>query len=196
MKKILLLCILALFSFSCAFAFGSGAVGVPVAKGVLIPIGNEVYALMDDLFVLSGNSVPSTSRPWTVSEALNELSKIDRSLLSSNESVVYDAVSARLSETSDTWVSLKFEVSPEAYTHTNGDSYNREEYWRYGYSDRNHFASISLDNSIGGFYGHLELSMGLGMVSGDDAATAKSIKRYVEEDLEKPWGGGRNPDSC
>lgn len=189
MKKILLLCCLVLVSLGYIFAFGSGVVGVPAAKGVLIPIGDEVYALMDDLFVLSGHSVPSTSRPWTVSEALNELSKIDCSSLSSNERALYDSISIRLCGDSDTWVSLKFEVSPEAYTHTNGDSYNREEYWKYGYSDRNHFASISLDNSIGGFYGHLELSMGQGMVSGDDAATAKSIKRYVEEDLKKTWGG-------
>lgn len=180
---------MALFSFACAFAFGSGVVGVPAAKGVLIPIGDEVYALMDDLFVLTGSSVPSTSRPWTVSEALNELSKIDCSLLSSNEKILYDSISARLCGDSDSWVSLKFEVSPETYIHTNDDSYDREEYWRYGYSDRSHFASMSLDNSIGGFYGHLELSMGLGMMSSDDASTAKSIKRYVEEKLEKSWEG-------
>lgn len=189
MKKILLLCCLVLVSLGYIFAFGSGVVGVPAAKGVLIPIGDEVYALMDDLFVLTGSSVPSSSRPWTVSEALNEISRIDSSLLSSNEKILYDSISARLCGDSDTWVSLKFEVSPETYIHTNGDSYDREEYWKYGYSNRSHFASLSLDNSIGGFYGHLELSMGLGMVSSDDASTAKSIKRYVEEELEKSWGG-------
>ena len=69
MKKILLLCCLVLVLLGYIFAFGSGVVGVPAAKGVLIPIGDEVYALMDDLFVLTGSSVPSTSRPWTVSEA-------------------------------------------------------------------------------------------------------------------------------
>lgn len=162
---------------------------VPSANGVLIPIGNDIYDLIDSFFIVKGISVPSTARPWTMSEALNELGKIDVSSLSVDEARLYRKLVGRLECELDTWLSLSLAVSPELYIHTNADSYEREEYWRYGYEDRNHFASMSLDSSIGGFYGHLELSMGLGMVGKGDSLNAKGIKRYVEEDVGKPWGG-------
>ena len=49
--------------------------------GMVIPIGNEIYELMDSLFILEGKGLPSTSRPWTVSEAKKELGKLNEEFL-------------------------------------------------------------------------------------------------------------------
>lgn len=84
-------------------------------------------------------------------------------------------------------LSLTATISPEAYLHTNTE-YNRAEYWLYGYEKRNHIASLKLDNSTHGIYGHLELSLGKGMVAGEDATSAVTIKEYVES-LGKTWAG-------
>ena len=39
----------------------------------------------DALFISAGNTIPSTSRPWTVSEARNELSKLNESKLNEKQ---------------------------------------------------------------------------------------------------------------
>ena len=60
--------------------------------GMVIPIGNEIYELMDSLFILEGKGLPSTSRPWTVSEAKNELGKLNEEFLSSQSYEVYKVI--------------------------------------------------------------------------------------------------------
>ena len=49
--------------------------------GEVIPFGSSFYDDVDMLFVLNGQTIPSASRPWTIAEAENELSKIDPSSL-------------------------------------------------------------------------------------------------------------------
>ena len=53
-----------------------------VEGGVLIPLGSAIYDKFDALFIIAGYGVPSTSRPWTVQEAREELLIIDSSSLS------------------------------------------------------------------------------------------------------------------
>ena len=156
--------------------------------GMVIPIGNEIYDLMDSLFILEGKGLPSTSRPWTVSEAKNELGKLDKDSLSSESFELYKEIDGMLAYEKANDISLTLNFSPEMYAHTN-DTYNREELWNYGYEDRNHMFRVSLDNSTGGFYGHLELSGGIGVVSGEDAASRITLKSYVENNLGKDWNG-------
>lgn len=156
--------------------------------GMVIPIGNEIYELMDSLFILEGKGLPSTSRPWTVSEAKNELGKLDKDSLSSESFELYKEIDGMLAYEKENDISLTVSFSPEMYAHTN-DTYNREELWNYGYEDRNHMFRVSLDNSTGGFYGHLELSGGIGVVSGEDAASRVTLKSYVENNLGKDWNG-------
>ena len=198
MKKLLLL-ILTIILITPLFATASN---LPfVESGVLIPLDNDLYWKMDALFVLAGKAVPSTSRPWTVAEARTYLSLIDPQELTTQEdqTTLYNDLYTYLypagnSETNpagnskdqDT-LSLTLTLAPEAYAHTN-DNYNREEYWNYGYSKRSHLAIVSLDNATHGIYGHLELSVGKGLVSQEDANSAMTIKEYTQS-LGKTWGG-------
>lgn len=181
MKKIFLLVsvfVITLSALSAAVPF--------VESGVLITVGDEIYAKMDALFILSGKSVPSTSRPWTVAEARNYLLILD-SNVPEKYMPLYDELYEYLFVEDRNTLSLTLSLSPEAYAHTNS-SYNREEFWLWGYSRRSHFAKAALDNSTHGIYGHFELSLGRGMVESADASSAVTIKEYVES-MGKTWDG-------
>ena len=131
--------------------------------------------------------MPSTSRPWTVAEARNYLNIIDSENLSEDAKVLYDELYNYLFVEDKDTLALTLTISPETYAHTN-EEYDREEYWNYGYSKRNHVASANLDNSTHGIYGHLEFSAGRGLVSAEDAQGSVTIQEYVES-LGKSWAG-------
>ena len=97
--------------------------------GEVIPVGSRVYDLFDDLFLLCGHTTPSTSRPWTVSEARSELSKINISALSSHARKLYDEISAIICADKDHDLFVEFSLSPEVYVHSNSD-FCLEEYLR------------------------------------------------------------------
>lgn len=188
MKKIIVIFILVLgtFSLSAYSAWGGGELPF-LESGVLIPLESSIYEKMDALFVLAGYGVPGTSRPWTVAEARNELLIIDKSSLKKEVCYLYDELYSYLFMEDRDTISLTVSLSPETYIHTNS-SYNREEYWNYGYSKRNHFAAVALDNSTHGIYGHLELSGGKAVIGKADALGAVTIKDYVES-MGKTWSG-------
>ena len=146
-------------------------------EGEIIPIGDDFYSYIDALFVSTGNTIPSTSRPWSVSEAKNELSKINTSQLNNNQSHIYSLLNEMLN-TKENSISLSFILAPEIYTHTN-ENFNREEMWAYGYENRMHMGTIALDNGTGGFQGHFELSLGQGMISNKDEKYEVSLKDYA-----------------
>lgn len=190
MKRILIsfLTILSVLSMSNLYAFSTGGDELPfVESGVLIPLGNNIYDKMDALFVIAGNGVPSTSRPWTVAQARKELLKIDSGKLSDDALEFYNELYTYLFAEDKNTLSLTATISPEAYIHSNSQ-YNREEYWLYGYAKRNHMASIALDNSTHGIYGHFELSAGKGMVDTSDETSAVTLSEYVKS-LGKNWAG-------
>lgn len=174
-------------AISCIYSFSSGNLPF-IESGVLIPLESDIYSKLDALFVLSGRGVPSTSRPYTVAEARNELDKIDVLSLSKEKKVLYDELYETLFIEDKDQIALSFSIAPELYGHTNS-SYNREEYWDYGYEERSHLFSVALDNSTHGFYGHLELSMGKGMVSKDDVTKSLVTLEEWVESQGKTWSG-------
>jgi len=194
MKKAVLIFVLALCVISSLFAFSSSRLPF-VESGVLIPLESSVYAKMDALFVLLGKGVPSTTRPWTVAEARNEFSILDISAIekgtktSHKEEIeaLYNELYEYLFVEDKNTLSLTITLSPELYAHTN-PSFNREEYWKYGYEKRKHIGMVSLDNSTHGIYGHIEFSGGKGLLDGEDAKNAITIKEYVES-MGKTWAG-------
>ncbi len=176
MKRILAIVVLVFLSLSVSAYSSWGGDELPfVESGVLIPLGNSIYSKMDSLFVLSGYAVPSTSRPWTVAEARSALLIIKPSTLTGEVRELYDEIYSYLFVEDSNRIALTVALSPEMYLHTNS-AYDREEYWGYGYAKRNHFASISLDNITHGIYGHLELSVGRGLIGNGDGENAVTIK--------------------
>ncbi len=191
MKKAVLIFVFALGIISTLFAFSSGRLPF-VESGVLIPLESDIYAKMDALFVLLGKGVPSTTRPWTVAEARNELSILDTSSFEKKRNkkeieALYNELYEYLFVEDKNTLSLTITLSPEFYAHTNS-SFDREEYWNYGYEKRKHAGMIALDNSTHGIYGHLEFSAGKGILADSDAENAVTIKEYVEK-MGKTWCG-------
>ena len=154
--------------------------------GEVIPVGSRVYDLFDDLFLLCGHTSPSSSRPWTVSEARSELSKINTSALSSLARNLYDEISDIISADKDHDLFVEFSVSPEVYVHSNSD-FCLEEYWNYGYTERNPMAYVGINAFQKGFYFHLELTYGLSRAGSGD--TIVSLRDYVENSLGKTYEG-------
>ncbi len=154
--------------------------------GEVIPVGSRLYELFDDLFLLCGYASPSTSRPWTVSEARSELSKIDKAALNGYADHLYCEISDIISERKEHDLFVEFSLSPEMYIHTN-DKFGLEENWKYGYTDRNPLAYMGINAYQKGFYFHLELTYGLSRAGSKD--TIVSLRDYVESTLGKTYEG-------
>ena len=158
------------------------ATSVVVAlPGEVIPFGSSFYDDIDTLFVLNGQTIPSASRPWTIAEAENELSKIDISSLTGITRNLYDKALSFIRRDYKASISLTADLSPEIYVHTNQD-FNTDDWWVYNYEKRKKFALLSLDAATGGFHAHTELDFGLGRAGSND-----TLKTFEE--------GNLNPDS-
>jgi len=145
-------------------SFASAVVALP---GEVIPFGSSFYDDVDMLFVLNGHTIPSASRPWTIAEAENELSKIDPSSLNGITRNLYDKALSFIRKDYKASISLTADISPEIYVHTNQD-FSTEDYWVYDYEKRMPFAVLSLDAATGGFHSHTELSLGVGRATKND----------------------------
>lgn len=138
------------------------------ADGKVYPIGDEIYSLFDSLFVSAGYVQPSTSRPWTASEARNELSKLDQGRLDENQMALYNRLAEMIAEPEkEEHIGVNVEFSPEAYFHTNAE-YATDRVWAYSFNERKPFATLSLNASLGSFYTYCELGYGWGRTTNKD----------------------------
>ncbi|MBP5161950.1 MAG: hypothetical protein ILP16_03130 [Spirochaetales bacterium] len=135
--------------------------------GEIIPFGSDFYNDIDTLFVLNGQTIPSASRPWTMAEARNELSKIDSSSLSGYSLALYEKLSEYVTDDRQAVVGVNLDFSPEIYAHTN-ESFDTDDYWVYNYERRRQFAILSINASAGGYSAHTELNFGLGRATAND----------------------------
>lgn len=144
------------------------SVGASAADGKVFPIGHEVYGLFDSLFVSAGYVQPATSRPWTASEARNELSRIDVSKLDGNQKALYSRIEQMIAPVEkDESIRVGVVFSPEAYIHTN-EAYATDDMWAYSFTERKPFATLFLDASLGSFYTYCELGYGWGRTTNKD----------------------------
>ena len=150
---------------------------VGALPGEVIPFGSSFYDDVDMLFVLNGQTIPSASRPWTIAEAENELSKIDPSSLNGITRSLYDKALSFIRRDYRASIGLTVDLSPEIYAHTNQD-FDTEDYWVYNYEKRKQFGLAALNAATGGFHVHTELSFGLGR------ATANDRLKKFEDDLD------------
>ena len=142
----------------------SAVVALP---GEVIPFGSSFYDDVDMLFVLNGQTIPSASRPWTIAEAENELSKIDTTSLNGITRSLYDKALSLIRRDYKASISLTVDLSPEIYAHTNQE-FNTDDWWVYNYEKRNQFAILSMNAATGGFHAHTELNFGLGRAASND----------------------------
>ena len=126
--------------------------------GRVISIDNPIYEYMDTLFLLEGKTALSSSRPWSVSVVLNELSRINKEELSGLSLKLYDAIEDELSEF-DKSLDGFFTISPELYMHSN-TTFDEPSLWDYSFEERRPFASMGFSYYIDGFFLETGLSFG------------------------------------
>ena len=93
MKKIITLVLIAIIALSSAIAVEADNV-----DAYIIPLTSGIYDDIDALYLISGKSIPSTSRPWSYSEAELIFSKLDSEVIGDT---LYSAVKAELESYSD-----------------------------------------------------------------------------------------------
>lgn len=182
MKKILIVCVCAIVA----------VLSVSAADGAcVIPLDSDVYEIMDALFLMSGRSLPSTSRPWSFSEAREILGKIDQSKLDRSGRRLFEKAGEAIEEHSPRWrvddgfsLGLNLVVSPEIYLHRNTKDFTVDTDWSYNYDDRPVAGNGVLDLGVGdSFYTHSEFSFSISRYQGKDI-------EYYSPETDYPYGIG------
>jgi hypothetical protein len=154
--------------------------GYPQTQEV-IPLSSVIYEEMDALYLLKGMGSPSGARPWTVTEIMVMLDRIDPFGLNRVERRLYDHITSdaskplRLGLDKHTRLDVNLELTFEAYTHTNSTEYVLDTDWIYGYEARKPMALLSLELAVGSFmYIYTDLQYGR--------------NRFLEADLRRDLG--------
>ena len=140
------LVIIALVLFSLFPAFANDA--------YVIPLSSPLYDAIDALYAVTGNVMPSTSRPWSSAEAENIFSRIDRMSLDADETALYERVRTMLDSARPYWMlddgtfglGTSLSVNGEYYYHTN-TSYDNDSDWVWNYEKRKPFLNLEFEFS-------------------------------------------------
>ena len=120
----------------------------------ILPLSSSVYAETDALYLMQGRAAPSSSRPWTVSEARMILERIDARFLNQREKKLYDAIDLEINKPlrflpEDNFsFDITLDLAFEAYAHTNVDDFSLGEDWVYGYEERQPPVKISFEAGL------------------------------------------------
>lgn len=112
------------------------------ASPQIIPLSSGIYERVEALYLVSGKGTPSNAQPWSVSQAEQILTRIDRTSLSKAEQEMYDLIqeeiTAPLRYRFDDVVqaSFFFHLNGELYAHSNSEEFTNEEDWSYSFTDR------------------------------------------------------------
>ena len=165
MKRKILIAVSIILLFSTAF---------PLAADVAsktFPLSSEIYELMDDLYSLQGLARPSTSRPWSQSEAQLILSRIDENRLNETEKRLFSRIQDIISENlrwnfEDYGIGVKMDLALEGYLHSNDTDFVLDTDWVRGFEYRRPLAKLSMDFSVGSlFYTYCDIQYGYGRVT-------------------------------
>ena len=120
----------------------------------ILPLSSGVYAEMDALYLIWGLGTPSTSRPWTVSEARMILERIDSRFLNQREKKLYDSIESKINEPlrflpgNGLSFDVALDLALEAYVHTNTEDFVLNEDWIYGYEERQPPVKLSVEMGL------------------------------------------------
>ena len=118
----------------------------------IIPLSSPLYRHIDRLYILEGLSRPSSARPWSVSEASLILSRIktDSPLYAEVERILEEGLRFKFSDGFQFDLSLDFNL--ELYTHSNGEDFNTDRHWVYGFEERRPLAKLNFEFLVGDFF--------------------------------------------
>ena len=128
----------------------------------IIPLSSPMYEEIDRLYLINGMALPSTSRPWSVDEAMLVLDRLPVQLPSPAEELSYKVINRELSEDIDggekgkaCW-RISGELNIEGYIKGND---SREE-WEHGFEEREPLLSVPVEGWFGeGFYTTMDLTL-------------------------------------
>ena len=149
----------------------------------IISVDSPAYKAMENLYILAGKSLPSSSGPWSENEMTLMLEKIDRSSLGEAGQELYDyteslVVSEPKMQYGDNYaMSFGLETNLEGYLHTDKEHTVDEDDWFHGFTSRKPFLNVTFESWPGNnFYGYFELTMqhnygyDVGLVNGSNNA--------------------------
>ena len=129
--------------------------------------GSRIYKAINALYISTGHSQPSTTAPWSASELLLMMDKIDPAELSENEMRIYEYLSEELDyhPAKNNNIKMKFsmDLSPEIYVHknTSDEQFQDRDNWIYGYTEQRPMLKVPFETWPGkNFYGYFELTIG------------------------------------
>ncbi len=162
MKKLITILFISLIALSCAFSIESGK----NVDAYIIPLTSGIYDDIDALYLISGKAIPSTSRPWSYSEAELIFSKLESDVVGED---LYNNVKAELESHKPRWaidegfgLGLNIIINPEIYTHTNTEDFTTDTDWSYTYDERPVAANGTIDLSVNDFfYSYSEFSFAI-----------------------------------
>ena len=120
----------------------------------VLPLSLDAYAEMDALYLARGLAPPSSSRPWTVSEAQMILERIDPRFLNQREIKLYNSIESEVNKPlrflpgNDFSFDVALDLALEAYAHTNTNDFILNEDWGYGYEERQPPIKLSVEMGL------------------------------------------------
>ena len=117
-----------------------------------IPLHSPIYEELDLLYQLSGQALPSASRPWNTYEAVQILNSIPSNI---KHSALRDQIEQRLLQrkTSHSSSQFSYRITPtialESYIHTNDTDFTSFSDWVYSYDDRKPMLDLTLSMEWG-----------------------------------------------
>jgi len=150
----------------------------------IIPLSSPLYDDMEMLYIRTGKSIPSASKPWTENQARLYLQRIDQESLSAVGVSLYGEIEEELDAlvrwrlpggfTMGTWL----DGSVEAYAHTNTD-YASFRDWTYSFVDRKPLLRLRLAFTMDPFFAtYCDLQYGYGLYTSGDTLTKMGSAGY------------------
>jgi len=159
MKKFTI--ITALLAVCLAVVFASTGGGYSNQQRI-IAVDSPVYKAMENLYIMAGKALPSSSGPWSENEMALMLSRIDRESLNDTGKKYYDYISSmvvskpRLQYNDNLGISFGANFNLEGYLHTNKE-FEDEEDWFHGFTSRKPFFQFTYETwATDHFYGYFE----------------------------------------
>ncbi len=156
-KTIIILLISALLAFSVS-AYSN--------RERIISVDSPAWKAMENLYIIAGRSLPSSSGPWSEDEMTLMLERIDYSSLDEAGQSLYDyiygiVVSSPKKEYSDNLaLSFGLETNLEGYLHTDKENTVDEKDWFHGFTSRRPLLNLSFEAwPLDFFYGYFELTL-------------------------------------
>ncbi|HHU88302.1 MAG: capsule assembly Wzi family protein [Sphaerochaetaceae bacterium] len=120
----------------------------------IFPPDSTIYDEMEALYLVAGYGTPTNKRPWSGAEAKLILSRIDEQTLPKNLLYFYCALKEAIYKETR-WefgksvkFSFFFDIFGEMYTHTNGEEFNNEADWDFGFAKRSPMLRMRYDLSF------------------------------------------------